>query len=180
MNSGLKQIVGLVNLLTALFFVLVSWFGLKEILFGASEHSLEGQVIGLIFCLAIVGFTGFAAWNLLYVEGRKERRQTQDEKLHQIVALARQHQGVLSALEVSLDLDLGVEESKKLLDLLVNKGLADMDITEHATIIFNFPDFKTAELMPEHAPLLQTERAAELDEKPKHFNSEPLDQNRKL
>lgn len=148
MKRPLDTAIGTANLLTSLFFVLVCFKGVQDIVARDPSDSLEGKVIGLIFCLAVVILTAYAAWKKLYRNRHIAKQQSRDEKLHQIIHLAHQRKGEISALEAAMDTGLEIEESKELLEYLVDKGLAVMNVNEHAAIIFNFPDLKTAEPMP--------------------------------
>lgn len=159
MKRILYKAIGIANLGVSLFFILVSIKAIQDILSGSASHSPEGKILGLVFVLAVVIITGYAAWKTLYKDARKRKQQSQDEKLHQIMELARQRKGHLSALEAAMDTGLEIEESKALLELLVDKGLALMDINEHAAIIFNFPDFAATELLPvKHIPKISVEQ----------------------
>lgn len=73
---------------------------------------------------------------------------SEDESLHKILRMARQRSGKLTALGVAVDLQLDLKESEHLLELLVQKGLAEMDVSEQAVIVFRFPDFEQPNALP--------------------------------
>lgn len=98
--------------------------------------------VGMVFMLAMILLTGRVAWKHLYKNPRRAQQRSRDEKLRQIVHLAAQNQGGLSALETAMDIDIDIDESKELLDYLVDKGVALMHVNEQGNMIFNFPDLQ--------------------------------------
>lgn len=82
---------------------------------------------------------------------QREEKLSKDQKMRKILQLARQRQGRISALEAAMDANLEIEESKVLLEQLVDKGMAIMDVNDHAAIIYNFPDFISEAALSEAA-----------------------------
>lgn len=120
---------------------------------------------GLAFSLSALLITGgFSAhfgrlsWLHFYVWPQQQRLRSENEKLHQIVQYARQYDGRVSALEVAMGTQLEIEESRILLEKLVDRGLAEMQVSESAAMVFVFPDF--AELP---APRGQSTQRGELE-----------------
>lgn len=144
----LKKIWGLANALFAFAFGIGTFALAVDMLDGADS----GEWIGLVILLFLTLVTGRAARRNLStkaaktargaVNGRKAQpERSREEKLRQIMQLAQQRGGELSALKTALDLDLEIEEGQQLLEYLVDKGVALMDVTEQGTMIYNFPDF---------------------------------------
>ena len=138
--ARLKKFWGRINAMICFF------FGLGTLALGI--NLAQGDVgadawVGMIFMLVMIMITGRVAWKHLYKIPRQSKQRSRDDKLRQIIHLAGERQGKLSALETALDMDLDIEESQELLDYLVDKGLALMHATDQGTMIFNFPDLNT-------------------------------------
>jgi TM2 domain-containing membrane protein YozV/predicted transcriptional regulator len=65
-----------------------------------------------------------------------------------ILRLAKQNKGVLTASEVALEANISMDEAKKVLDTLVNKGFAELRVRKTGTLVYTLP-----ELMDSDSPL---------------------------
>ncbi len=75
------------------------------------------------------------------LQGRKAllRQQTLEAE---ILRLARQHKGRLTAVEVATHLAMTPEAAKEALDALVMRGQADLEITEAGVLVYSFYDIR--------------------------------------
>jgi TM2 domain-containing membrane protein YozV len=65
-----------------------------------------------------------------------------------ILKIAKQNKGILTASEVALETNISLEEAKKDLDALVDKGLAELRVRQTGTLVYTIP-----ELMDSDSPL---------------------------
>jgi TM2 domain-containing membrane protein YozV len=57
-----------------------------------------------------------------------------------ILKIAKGNKGVITASEVALSADISMEEAKKDLDALVNKGFAELRVRKTGTLVYTIPD----------------------------------------
>jgi TM2 domain-containing membrane protein YozV/predicted transcriptional regulator len=57
-----------------------------------------------------------------------------------ILKLAKENRGILTASEVALAANISIDEAKKDLDALVNKGYAEMRVRKSGTLVYTIPD----------------------------------------
>jgi TM2 domain-containing membrane protein YozV/predicted transcriptional regulator len=67
---------------------------------------------------------------------------------HTILHLAKQNKGIITASELALESGISIDEAKKALDTLVNKGFAELRVRKTGTLVYAFP-----ELMDSDSPL---------------------------
>jgi TM2 domain-containing membrane protein YozV len=65
-----------------------------------------------------------------------------------ILRVAKQNKGILTASEVALEANISLDEAKKCLDALVNKGFAELRVRQTGTLVYTIP-----ELMDSDSPL---------------------------
>jgi TM2 domain-containing membrane protein YozV len=71
------------------------------------------------------------------------------ESVERVILLAaKQNKGIVTASEVALEANISMDEAKKALDILVNKGFAEMWVRKSGTIVYTLP-----ELMDSDSPL---------------------------
>jgi hypothetical protein len=58
-----------------------------------------------------------------------------------ILKLAKENKGVLTVSETALAADVGLEEAKKALDTLVDKGFAELRVRKSGTLVYTLPEF---------------------------------------
>lgn len=144
MDILLRKIFGWGAALVSLFCLLICFIGFGDMVSGTSNYSVATDIGMLIFFFIITLGSGWFAWNNIRA---KPASESDEAKIRRILSIARQNQGQISALQASLDANLDLDEAERLLERLVDKGIATMDVTEHASVLFVFPDFKaTAEL----------------------------------
>jgi hypothetical protein len=75
-------------------------------------------------------------------EQRRDRlRQATIEA--EVMKLAIQHAGKLTAIEVGTALALPQDEAKRALDVMVEREIADIEITDDGVIVYTFEDART-------------------------------------
>jgi predicted transcriptional regulator/TM2 domain-containing membrane protein YozV len=65
-----------------------------------------------------------------------------------ILRLAKQNKGIITASELALEANVSMDEAKKVLDTLVNKGFAELRVRKTGTLVYTLP-----ELMDSDSPL---------------------------
>jgi predicted transcriptional regulator len=65
-----------------------------------------------------------------------------------ILKIAKQNKGIVTPSEAALEANISMEEAKKALDILVNKGFAEIRVRKSGTIVYTLP-----ELMDSDSPL---------------------------
>jgi type IV secretory pathway ATPase VirB11/archaellum biosynthesis ATPase len=65
-----------------------------------------------------------------------------------ILRTAKHNKGIITASEVALEANIPMEDAKKALDILVNKGFAEIRVRKSGTIVYTLP-----ELMDSDSPL---------------------------
>jgi hypothetical protein len=58
-----------------------------------------------------------------------------------ILKVAKENRGVFTVSEVALAADVGLEEAKKALDTLVDKGFAELRVRKSGTLVYTLPEF---------------------------------------
>ena len=66
-----------------------------------------------------------------------------------ILKVAKANKGILTASELALSANISIEEAKKDLDALVNKGFAELRVRQSGTLVYTIPD-----LMDSDEPLV--------------------------
>jgi TM2 domain-containing membrane protein YozV/predicted transcriptional regulator len=59
---------------------------------------------------------------------------------HSILKLAKENKGILTASEVALTAGISIDEAKKDLDALVNKGYAELRVRKSGALVYTIPD----------------------------------------
>ena len=96
-----------------------------------------------------VGLPALGGLALLRRLLRRQRRSgDRTERLRQqtleaeILRLAGRHEGKLTAVEVASDLGVRVEEAKRVLDELMVRGQADIEVTDSGVLVYRFYDIE--------------------------------------
>jgi TM2 domain-containing membrane protein YozV len=73
--------------------------------------------------------------------GRRGRPQEKESLEHVILRVAKQHHGLAAPAEVALEAKIPVDDARKQLDKLVEKGVAEVRVRKNGTIVYALPDF---------------------------------------
>lgn len=98
---------------------------LGTLVFGAAFGI--GPVVGGVYWLKNIGKKNKAL----------KERQTED----MILRLAQRFDGELTILRLTSNTRLSAEESKKFLEEMYKKGLAELNITDSGSVVYEFADF---------------------------------------
>jgi len=71
-------------------------------------------------------------------ESRVVREKESVERV--ILKLAKTNKGILTASELALSANIPVEEAKKDLDAMVNKGFAELRVRQSGALVYTIPD----------------------------------------
>jgi len=66
-----------------------------------------------------------------------------------ILKIAKANKGILTASELALSAKISIEEAKKVLDMMVSKGYAELRVRQSGSLVYAIPD-----LMDQHEPLV--------------------------
>lgn len=78
--------------------------------------------------------------------GARIKRDIRPDSIEKVILrAAKNNRGVATPSEVALEADVSLEEAKKNLDQLVSRGFAEVRVTKSGSIVYLFPDFRTAE-----------------------------------
>jgi TM2 domain-containing membrane protein YozV len=87
------------------------------------------------------GNVGGPHGNWRYVNDGESRVVHGKESIERIILkLAKENKGVLTASEVALSANIPIEEAKKDLDALVNKGFAELRVRKSGTLVYTLPE----------------------------------------
>jgi hypothetical protein len=108
-----------------------------------------GSIATLGALFVAVGLPALGGLALLRRRLRRQRRSgDRTERLRQqtleaeILRLAGRHEGKLTAVEVASDLGVRVEEAKRVLDELMVRGQADIEVTDSGVLVYRFYDIE--------------------------------------
>jgi hypothetical protein len=88
-------------------------------------------------------FGVFMFWNALRQEKRYKEEKERERRQHierQILRLAQQHEGKLTAAEVATALELPLDEAKQFMDNMASGGHASVKLTPSAVWVYQFFD----------------------------------------
>ena len=128
--------------LSAVFAVVLSLFGfvmLVGVLIGALEGTSKYSRLTDVTLTILLGVVPLIGGVLLYrrVRGAVLRRQT-EERESALLQVVRQHEGVVSPLDIAADCGMSLEEAEEALKALHLRGFAEMDVTDAGTVIYRF------------------------------------------
>ena len=119
-------------------------FGFCSLIFFALADEEDDWVIMIIlgvFCLLLGLLSGWGTFKMFTAPLPGE---SNEDKLRRILEVARDNGGRITASSAAIDADLGIDESKILLEHLVNKGIAILEVSDEGSIIYIFPDLRSA------------------------------------
>jgi len=64
-----------------------------------------------------------------------------DSVEHIILKLAKEKKGILTASDVALAAKISIDDAKRDLDALVNKGFAELRVRQSGALVYTIPDF---------------------------------------
>jgi hypothetical protein len=107
--------------------------------------TLSGQVQEANIRLALQNLppqTGRPEGDWRYAGDAKTRIIREKESLERsILKLAKENKGVLTVSETALAAEVALEEAKKALDTLVDKGFAELRVRKSGTLVYTLPEF---------------------------------------
>lgn len=85
------------------------------------------------------GARGHGAWR--HVDDGEARIVGKTESVERtILKLAKENRGVLTTSEVALEADVSIDEAKKNLDALLNKGIAELRVRKSGALVYVIPE----------------------------------------
>jgi len=128
--------------LSVVFAVVLSLFGfvlLVGVLIGALEGTSKYSRFTDVTLSILLGVVPLIGGVVLYrrVRGAVLRRQA-EERESAILQVVRQHEGVVSPLDIAADCGMSLEEAEESLKALHLRGFAEMDVTDTGTVIYRF------------------------------------------
>ena len=105
--------------------------------------TLAGQVREANIRNALFSEAGYRNQNWRHVKDGETRfvSSMQKESLERIILkLAKENKGILTISEVALAANISIDESKKYLENLVSKGIADLRVRKTGALVYVMPD----------------------------------------
>jgi hypothetical protein len=133
-----------VALLAALALLALSLFMLVGFLRSDADIGAPATIAALLMTVALPAAGGVALLTRRFRRGA--RLATRREALRQqtleseVLRLAAQRQGRLTAVEVATEFAMPPEKAKELLDSLMVRELADIQVTESGVLVYAFHD----------------------------------------
>jgi hypothetical protein len=129
--------------LSVVFAVVLSLFGfvmLVGVLIGALEGTSKYSRFTDVTLTILLGVVPLVGGIRLYrrVRGTVVRRQT-GERESAVLQVVRQHEGVVSPVDVAADCGMSLEQAEEILKGLHLRGFAEMDVTDTGIVIYRFP-----------------------------------------
>jgi hypothetical protein len=129
--------------LSVVFAVVISLFGflmLVGVLIGALEGTSKYSRFTDVTLTILLGVVPLVGGIRLYRRVRRTvvQRQT-GERESAVLQVVRQHEGVVSPVDVAADCGMSLEQAEETLKGLQLRGFAEMDVTDTGTVIYRFP-----------------------------------------
>lgn len=136
MSITLSKIMSALLALSSFFF---GFWGLVFFALVAEEDNWVIMIILGIVCLLLGTLTG---WGAFKVWSTKPPGESDEDKFRKILEIARHNGGQITAMAAAIDADLEIDESKILLESLVDKGIAVLEVTDEGGLLYCFPDLR--------------------------------------
>jgi TM2 domain-containing membrane protein YozV/predicted transcriptional regulator len=109
--------------------------------------TLPGQVREANIRRALLSGAGANHPNWRYVnDGNVRIVKDHKESVERVILrTARHSKGIVTASDIALEANIPLEEAKKALDILVNKGFAEIRVRQSGTIVYTFPEFMNSD-----------------------------------
>ncbi|MDR1899862.1 MAG: NINE protein [Treponema sp.] len=117
----------------------LGWVGAIYDFFTLPGQVREANIRNAIYQGAVHGDGGDRAWRRVHDGEARIVRETESvERI--ILKLAREHKGILTTSEVALAANISIDEAKRDLDALVNKGIAELRVRKSGTLVYTIPE----------------------------------------
>jgi ABC-type nickel/cobalt efflux system permease component RcnA len=122
--------------------VLIGLFGFVMIagvligtLEGTSKYSARTDLV-LAFLLGILPLAvgAFLFWRVRRAVARRRCEETEGA----VLKVARERQGVISAVDVAADCGMSLEQAEEILDRLQRRGFSEMDVLDSGVVVYRF------------------------------------------
>lgn len=129
--------------LSIVFAVVVSLFGflmLVGVLIGALEGTSKYSRFTDVTLTILLGVVPLVGGIRLYrrIRGSVVQRRI-DERESAVLQVVRQHEGVVSPVDVAAGCGMSLEQAEETLKRLHLRGFAEMDVTDTGIVIYRFP-----------------------------------------
>ncbi len=126
---------------------LLFYFGLfGTIIFSGATitETIKGNFEDLVIGVSTTIVFGILPATIGFINNKKRKKQLEEqrknEQLNSILRLARANQGILTISEVSLELNISIDEAKRRLEEAITKGICIANVNENGNIEYHFPD----------------------------------------
>jgi hypothetical protein len=122
--------------------VLIGLFGFVMIagvligtLEGTSKYSARTDLV-LAFLLGILPLAAgaFLFWRVRRAVAQRKWEETEGA----VLKVARERQGVVSAVDVAADCGMSLEQAEEILARLQRRGFSEMDVLDSGTVVYRF------------------------------------------
>ncbi len=94
----------------------------------ASGKDTSDSIGGAVILIAFAAMSSFTAYRAFRPRNLAAAKLSRDDREKAALGLARSRGGKLTQAELALDTDMSIDEAKKLLDELVGKGAAELEL----------------------------------------------------
>lgn len=161
----MRLLLGISGLAMTAFFSLILFLSLGELVQGLDDPFL---LTGMVSCFGLLTLgtslqTAWGFWpSLQKIRRALDEPEAEDSILPaalevDLLRLARAHGARLTAEDVALHDDVGIDEAQRRLVALVNKGVAEPWVGESGVVVYVFPAFLVGEKGTARSPLDTTE-----------------------
>jgi hypothetical protein len=105
----------------------------------AKGVDVSSSIGGGFITLALAAIAGYYGIRLFRPSAAKSRKPNADQRERLALTCAASSGGKLTEAELSLDSGLSLDESKKLLDSLVSRGVAEIEVSSSGALVYAFP-----------------------------------------
>jgi uncharacterized membrane protein len=132
----MKRALGYLLVLVSLFFLGVA---VSLVVDAAAGKDTSDSIGGAAVLVAVSAMSLFGAFRSFRPRTRREPRLSEDERERKALGLARAAGGKLTQAELALDSSLSLDEARKVLDGLVEKGAAELEVSSSGALVYAFP-----------------------------------------
>ncbi|MCX7879215.1 MAG: hypothetical protein N2517_00955 [Ignavibacteria bacterium] len=100
------------------------------------------DALAFIYSILGIGYSSFRIVKIHKFEKQQQFIQQSRELDSKVLSLAKLNKGVLTPATLSIQAIISIEEAKKILESYVERGIAQVDVTEEGVVVYVFPDLK--------------------------------------
>jgi hypothetical protein len=135
-HGAMKRFFGTILVLVALMFAGGS---LSSFFDAAKGTDVSSSIGGGFITLALAAIAGYYGIRLFRPSAAKHKKPNAEQRERLALTCAAASGGKLTEASLSLDSGLSLDESKKLLDSLASRGVAELEVSSSGALVYAFP-----------------------------------------